>query len=253
MPYTEPLRLAVAEAPFGVVVCECSAEHRLHQSCGRRDVRRVRRGLLGSPIDHIRPGRRSSNRGARPESRSVGRPGPPLPLLSWAQEGWHVVPRGNRRIGGRPERAGRWCSVPIVDVSSSHELEKVLGDHQAFDRAIADVATGFIATEGGSLDDRIAGGQRRVAEVLGVDRSSLSAAGWRRLRVYAHLEAGRGLAGAAAPAVPPASQCFPWVLEQVTQRPGGVVHEARPAPVLDRSGELPPARTQGRGSRSRSW
>ena len=223
MPYTDLFSLAVAEAPFGVVVCDASASIVFINPAGVEMFGGSGEALLGSPIDHIVPGAarvigalalnpgRSAGPDLRCPSSGLRKDGTSFPVEIAASA---AVQNGRTVV-----------LASIVDVSSSHELEKVLGDHQAFDRAIADVATGFIATEGGSLDERIAGGQRRVAEVLGVDRSSL----WQLDGgdfVYTHVW--RRDAALPAPPPPPllrASQCFPWVLEQV--RSGRVVSFTR--------------------------
>jgi formate hydrogenlyase transcriptional activator len=227
MSYVDLLAVAVAASPDGFIVFDGSgdilfANDAVHQMFGYE-----RGALLGTSLDALvrQPVRETHS------SRSLRQR-----LFSDRNNGGTRTDRileGRRKDGSRfpievgltptADEGASFGVATIVDLRARRSVEQELAIQNEFERLIAEIAAGFAAVSPDKEDEAIVESQRRLAEFLGVERSSL----WQPVDdrddefVYTHV-------WRADPTVPlPESEHllagahFPWVLSRL--RDGEIV------------------------------
>jgi len=99
----------------------------------------------------------------------------------------------------------------FVDSTRGHDIETELASRQEFERALTEISAGFLTTPDDRVDEHITASQRRLAELLDVERSSLwQSDGAGDLR-YSHVWASDPSVAMPPPHRLSAEMDFPWV------------------------------------------
>lgn len=97
--------------------------------------------------------------------------------------------------------------------TSPDPLRKALEDRVRFETLVADIASHFVAIESDQIDDAIRDSQRRLVEVLGIDRSSLFQLDDDGLMQFTHTYSLPEFSQVALPGNP--GTMFPWSLSKL--------------------------------------
>ena len=219
MPHSDVFWLAVTAAPCGIAVCSedgriLFANHSLGLifGCSAEE-------LLGSSFDDLVPECRSA--------RSDFGEGSPHQTVPRAV-GTKGQLAGCRKDGGCI--AVDVCLLPasyesqpafvaqVVDVTPLQDLKAQLDRDTRFDQALAEIAARFVAAPAERLDETIVDSQRRLAELIGAERSALwQLAGDGDDLVYTHVWSAHPAMELPLPEDLPAQQHFPWVLSELRE------------------------------------
>ena len=241
------LELVVANAPCGIGVIDETgaivlANPTLHRMFGYEPDR-----LVGLAFDLIVP---EDARGGPAPDGDLFRQPPTTPTLSF-----RLVEA--RRADGTScfvevtlsptMREGRPVVIAaVVDCTGRHDLEVQLLDRQAFERALAAVAVGFLTLPDDRLDDHIIASQGQLAERLGAQHSTLwqhDAAGDLR---YTHMWVS-GHALLPTPDGLSAETALPWTTARLRDGQLVMFQSVDELPRRDRPRDVPAPRHEVRG------
>jgi len=220
MPYPDLFRLAVDASACGIVICDEAGRILFTNPTLERLFGYTSEELVGSSIDMLVPdslrGRQEAHRqqfAQRPETRNIG----VGRRVEGRRKDGTVFPVDVALIPGAYD--GRDVVIAsVVDSTTRGLLEDDLARRQAFEQAVADIAVGFVTPHDAELNERILAAQRRLAEMLGAERSSV----WQRNGddfIYTHI----WLDPEASAPPPPAArgfasrQHFPWVMDRMEE------------------------------------
>ena len=213
-------QLAVTGSPCGILVCDGDGVVLFANDTVERLFGYNASELLGMPIEELVP--------AILRSKDVE----PGAVFSSQPESY---PLGvSRNVDGR-RKDGTLIAIEVALMASRHHHRPVVvasvldgttrralkaqlaGDH-SFDSALAEIAARFVAVTPDRLDDTIVESQRRLATLLGVDRSTL----WQPTDqkddfVYTHIWLRDKTYTAPVPSQLRAGEHFPWVIAQLRE------------------------------------